>query len=104
MRVAWHETYRRPSRVGKPSGFMVVRRAAGVRFRTTEHCGVADSASGKARLQADNLVPEPSLPSGNWRTAWRVVAMVEFDLGGVCPRVAFIVTNVAALFRAVLRF
>jgi hypothetical protein len=42
--------------------------------------------------------------AASWRTARRVVAKVEFHLGELFPRVGFIVTNLAALSRAVVRF
>jgi hypothetical protein len=39
-----------------------------------------------------------------WATARRVVAKVEFHFGELFPRVGFIVTNLTASNRAVVRF
>ena len=40
----------------------------------------------------------------SWKTARRVVAKVEFHFGELFPRVGFIVTNLTASSRAVVRF
>ena len=42
--------------------------------------------------------------AASWKTARRVVAKVEFHTGELFPRVGFIVTNLGALSRAVVRF
>ncbi len=42
--------------------------------------------------------------AASWKTAWRVVAKVEFHFGELFPRVGFIVTALAADNRAVVRF
>jgi hypothetical protein len=42
--------------------------------------------------------------AASWRTARRVVAKVEFHFGELFPRVGFIVTNLTAESRAVVRF
>jgi hypothetical protein len=42
--------------------------------------------------------------AASWKTARRVVAKVEFHFGELFPRVGFIVTNLAAESRAVVRF
>jgi acyl-CoA synthetase (AMP-forming)/AMP-acid ligase II len=42
--------------------------------------------------------------AGSWKTARRVVAKVEFHCGELFPRVGFIVTNLEADSRAVVRF
>jgi hypothetical protein len=42
--------------------------------------------------------------AASWNTARRVVAEVEFHFGELFPRVGFIVTNLAAESRAVVRF
>ena len=42
--------------------------------------------------------------AASWKTARRVVAKVEFHFGELFPRVAFIVTTLAADNRAVVRF
>ena len=42
--------------------------------------------------------------AANWKTAGRVVARVEFYFGELFPRVGFIVTNLDAPSRAVVRF
>jgi len=42
--------------------------------------------------------------AASWKTARRVVAKVEFHCGELFPRVGFIVTNLAAESRAVVRF
>ncbi len=41
--------------------------------------------------------------AGGWMTAWRVLANVEFHAGESFPRVGFIVTNLEADSRAVVR-
>jgi hypothetical protein len=42
--------------------------------------------------------------AASWKTARRVVAKVEFHFGELFPRVGFIVTNLTAASRAVVRF
>ena len=42
--------------------------------------------------------------AASWKTARRVVAKVEFHCGELFPRVGFIVTNLTAASRAVVRF
>src|SRR5208282_5119121 len=42
--------------------------------------------------------------AASWKTARRVVAKVEFHLGELFPRIGFIVTNLSASSRAVVRF
>jgi Transposase DDE domain group 1 len=42
--------------------------------------------------------------AASWQTVRRVVAKVEFHVGELFPRVGFIVTNLAASSRAVVRF
>ena len=42
--------------------------------------------------------------AASWQTVRRVVAKVEFHLGELFPRVGFIVTNLTAASRAVVRF
>jgi hypothetical protein len=42
--------------------------------------------------------------AASWKTARRVVAKVEFHFGELFPRVGFIVTNLPAASRAVVRF
>jgi Transposase DDE domain group 1 len=42
--------------------------------------------------------------AASWKRARRVVAKVEFHFGELFPRVGFIVTNLAAESRAVVRF
>jgi hypothetical protein len=42
--------------------------------------------------------------AASWKTARRVVAKVEFHFGELFPRIGFIVTNLAASSRAVVRF
>src|SRR5215470_12408997 len=42
--------------------------------------------------------------AASWKRARRVVAKVEFHFGELFPRVGFIVTNLAASSRAVVRF
>ena len=42
--------------------------------------------------------------AASWKTARRVVAKVEFHFGELFPRVGFIVTNLTAESRAVVRF
>ena len=42
--------------------------------------------------------------AASWKTARRVVAKLEFHLGELFPRVGFIVTNLEADSRAVVRF
>jgi hypothetical protein len=42
--------------------------------------------------------------AASWQTARRVVAKVEFHIGELFPRVGFIVTNLTAASRAVVRF
>ena len=42
--------------------------------------------------------------AASWTIARRVVAKVEFHCGELFPRVGFIVTNLAASSRAVVRF
>ena len=42
--------------------------------------------------------------AASWNRARRVVAKVEFHAGELCPRVAFIVTNLETDSRAVVRF
>ena len=42
--------------------------------------------------------------AASWKKARRVVAKVEFHPGELCPRVAFIVTNLETDSRAVVRF
>jgi Transposase DDE domain group 1 len=42
--------------------------------------------------------------AASWKTARRVVAKVEFHFGELFPRVGFIVTNLTASSRAVVRF
>jgi hypothetical protein len=69
-----------------------------------EHCGFADSASRKAQLQPIVQYQSFLYQAASWRTARRVVAKVRFHLGELFPRVGFIVTNLAALSRAVVRF
>jgi hypothetical protein len=42
--------------------------------------------------------------AASWKTARRVVAKVEFHCGELFPRVGFIVTNLTAASRVVVRF
>jgi DDE family transposase len=42
--------------------------------------------------------------AASWKTARRVVAKVEFQLGELFPRLGFIVTNLETDSRAVVRF
>ena len=42
--------------------------------------------------------------AASWKTARRVVAKVEFHFGELFPRVGFIVTNLEADIRTVVRF
>jgi len=42
--------------------------------------------------------------AASWTTERRVVAKIEFHFGELFPRVGFIVTNLTASNRAVLRF
>lgn len=42
--------------------------------------------------------------AGSWSRPGRVVAKVEFHMGELFPRAGFIVTNLAASNRAVVRF
>ena len=42
--------------------------------------------------------------AASWKTARRIVAKIEFHLGELFPRVGFIVTNLEADSRAVVRF
>jgi Transposase DDE domain group 1 len=42
--------------------------------------------------------------AARWRTARRVVAKLEFDVGELFPRVSFLVTNLSLPNRAVVRF
>jgi hypothetical protein len=41
--------------------------------------------------------------AASWKTAWRVVAKVEFHFGELFPRVGFIVTSLETDSRAVVR-
>jgi hypothetical protein len=51
-----------------------------------------------------DLVQSFLYQAASWKTARRVVAKVEFHYGELFPRVGFIVTNLTAKSRAVVRF
>jgi Transposase DDE domain group 1 len=67
-------------------------------------CAVADPASGKAELQPMVRYRSFFYQAASWKSARRVVAKVEFHFGELFPRVGFIVTNLSAPNRAVVRF
>ena len=68
------------------------------------HRVVTDAARGKTGPQTGGLVQEFPVQAVIWETARGVVAKVEFHFGELFPWVGFILTNLGADSRAVVRF
>jgi hypothetical protein len=65
---------------------------------------VADAAGGKASHKPVVWYKGFLYQAASWKTARRVVAKVKFHAGDLFPRIGFIVTNLEAESRAVVRF
>jgi hypothetical protein len=65
---------------------------------------VANPAGGTAEPQAGGSIQEFSLSGRELEASAALAAKVEFHCGELFPRVGFIVTNLAASSRAVVRF